>query len=198
MTSPERHATKSQQLAIRAAVPSDALAIAKIGAKTFTISFTHSMPAEHVQAYLDKAYSATTISKEIDDPRNQFFVASSPASEVIGFIQMKLGTTDPCLPQDVPLCELNRVYVSSDHLGGGTGQLLLQRGLDWAKEQLLGSVAGASGADTERRAGVWLGGWEENPKAQRLYRRSGFEAIGEHDFLTGNTRQTDLVMLKWL
>ena len=197
--------------AIETASAADAEAIAMIGTATFVKSFGHSMPAEHLHAYLAEAYTPTAILNDLANTQNRFFVARlrDPASaegngQVVGFIQMKLGTTEPCLPRNVSVCELNRIYVSLDHAGGGIGHLMMERGLQWAREHLLnsrkkefdGAAHGVNGE--ERRIGVWLGVWEENTKAQRFYRRWGFESVGTHEFAIGSTTQTDFVMVKWL
>lgn len=212
---PSKSLSQPHELVIQDAVPADADAIAKIAAATFALNFGHSMPAEHMQAFFAEAYTPTAISKELaDKPRSQFFVARpKPArgteddGKVVGFIQMKLGTTEPCIPPGVPVCEINRIYVSVDHLGGGTGRLLMERGLQWARDQLLGlkrrlddGAVGVidDGGVKEHRAGVWLGVWNENVKAERFYRRWGFKRVGEHDFVIGDTKQTDTVMIKWL
>ena len=196
--------TASPKLKVQNALPTDAEDIAKIGATTFAASFLHSMPAEHMQAYLDEAYTPTAISRDIANKQNQFFVARQSAGaptetgQVVGFIQMKLGTTEPCIPRNVPMCEVHRIYVSVDHHGGGVGQLMMERGLEWARDQLLGPKDVDVGWK-ERRAGVWLGVWEENVKAQRFYERLGFEEqLGTHDFVMGGTKQTDLLIVKWL
>ena len=199
------------ELVIQDTVAADADAIVRIGVATFTLSYGHSMSAEHVQAYLAEAYTRGAISKDLACDQNRFLVArlnsALPAenSKAVGFIRMKLGTTEPCVPPDVPVCELHRIYVSSDHFGGGTGQRMMERGLEWARDHLLGSKrldrAGddvANQGAKERRAGVWLGVWEENVKAQRFYRRWGFEEIGAHDFNVGGTTHRDIVMIKWL
>ena len=192
------------------AVAADAGAIARIGAATFALSFGHSMPGEHMQAYLDECYTPSAILKDMANKQNHFFVArltSALAAEngkVVGFIQMKLGTTEPCIPPNVPMCELHRIYVSADHHGGGAGQLMMERGLKWARDQLLDSNQLDQAVDVDRegvkqrKTGVWLGVWEENVKAQRFYQRWRFERVGEHDFVMGETTQTDLVMVKWL
>ena len=210
---PHTSTTASQhyELVMQDAVAADAEAIAQMGAATFALSFGHSMPAEDMQVYLDESYTPSAISKDLANKQNQFFVArrlnsASPAAngQVVGFIQMKLGTTEPCVPSDVPMCEVHRIYVSAGHYGAGTGRLMMERGLDWARERLLGSkpldrAHGVVDPDVkERRAGVWLGVWEENVKAQRFYRRWGFERVGAHDFVMGGTTQTDSVMVKWL
>lgn len=199
------------ELLIQDAVAADVEAIVKIGIKTFTLSYGHSMPAEHVQAYLNEAYTQSAISKDLASDQNHFLVAKlntalvAENGKAVGFIQMKLGTSEQCIPPDVPMCELHRIYVSSDHFGGGTGQRMMERGLEWARDHLLGSERlDRAGNDVvnqgakERRAGVWLGVWEENVKAQRFYRRWGFEEIGAHNFNVGGTTHRDIVMVKWL
>ena len=201
----------SHDLVIQNAIAADADAIANLGAATFAANFGHSVPAEHLQSYLEEAYSPAAIVKDLADEKNQFFVARTAAGEegkgqVVGFIQIKLATTEPCVPTDVPMCELHRIYVSLEYIGGGTGQLLMERGIQWAREHLLGSKlmgrdgdVGDGGVEEEKhRAGIWLGVWEENGKAVRFYQRWGFVQVGSHDFVTGNTRQTDWVMVKWL
>ena len=203
--------TTSRKLVVQDATSADAEAISRIGAATFTASFGYSMPKEHVQAYLEEAYTPTAISKDLADQQNHFLVARQEStldagvSEVVGFLQLKIGTKEPCLPPGLSTCEINRIYVSQDHLGGGVGQLLMERALRWARSHLLGSsrlhqtVDGeVDGGTKERQTGVWLGVWEENVKAHRFYRRWGFEKIGSHDFTMGGTTQTDFVMLKYL
>ena len=44
--------------------------------------------------------------------------------------------------------------------------------------------------------GIWIGVWEENKGAQRVYKRQGFEEVGTHDFVCGNEVQTDWIMWK--
>ena len=128
------------------AVAADAEAIAKIGTTTFAKSFGYSMPAEHLQAYLAETYTPTAISKELANEQNHFFVArlntarAADNGQAVGFIQMKLGTTQECIPPNVPMCELHRIYVSFDQVGGGIGQLMMERGLKWARDQLLGCL----------------------------------------------------------
>jgi len=120
---------------------------------------------------------------------------SIPAKEhVIGFVQIKLGTTEPCLPKDVPLVEINRIYVSQNHLGSGAGKALMVKALDFARMQ----VSEYGPVDQQRRAILWLGVWEENLKAQRFYERFGFEKVGKHDFRMGETVQTDWILMKRL
>ncbi len=40
---------------------------------------------------------------------------------------------------------------------------------------------------------LWLGVWEENPKAIRFYEKNGFIAFDKHIFQFGNDDQTDIL-----
>ena len=184
----------STPITIRSATEADVPHIVRIGAETFAASFAHSMPAEHMQEYLGQTYTVPAMTAELADTKHSTFFVASSNHDILGFLQMKCGTTEPCVPQDRPTCELHRIYVSVDSLGRGVGQLLVQRGIDWATE--LRSVSEGSGIQSEM--GIWLGVWDENLQAQKFYRRWGFERIGAHDFVIGDTRQTDLIMIRWL
>ncbi len=41
---------------------------------------------------------------------------------------------------------------------------------------------------------VWLGVWEENPRAISFYKKNGFIEFDRHIFRLGNDEQTDLMM----
>ena len=41
---------------------------------------------------------------------------------------------------------------------------------------------------------VWLGVWEENPRAINFYKKNGFVAFDKHLFQLGNDLQTDIMM----
>jgi ribosomal protein S18 acetylase RimI-like enzyme len=42
-------------------------------------------------------------------------------------------------------------------------------------------------------AALWLSVWENNERAQRFYKRYGFEHVGEHKFMVGNTADRDFI-----
>ena len=41
---------------------------------------------------------------------------------------------------------------------------------------------------------VWLGVWENNPRAINFYKKNGFEEFDKHIFKLGNDEQTDIMM----
>ena len=80
--------------------------------------------------------------------------------------------------------ELQRLYVSRDAQGLGVGKTLM------------------SSIETKAREMgyqyMWLGVWEGNFIAQRVYESMGFERVGEHEFRMGRCIQTDWIMVKEL
>lgn len=49
-------------------------------------------------------------------------------------------------------------------------------------------------AKHKNTAYIWLGVWEENPRAISFYKKNGFEAFDNHVFILGNEEQTDILM----
>lgn len=112
----------------------------------------------------------------IDSPENN----RNPA---LGYIKINFGASQSDL-QDFEALELERIYVDSNQLGKGIGQLLLDKAIEIA-----------------RKAGliyIWLGVWEHNLKARRFYAKNGFVQFDQHIFTLGNDDQTDLLLKKIL
>ncbi|KAE9368439.1 acyl-CoA N-acyltransferase [Stipitochalara longipes BDJ] len=177
---------KKPQITLRPAQPKDAPQIAALGSHVFSASFGYSMPASDLQAYLESAYSIPSVASDIANPKITTIIAcptSSPET-VIGFSQLTRGTSEPCLEGCEKLVELQRLYVSPDFHGGGVGRLLVESVENVAREEGLVTM--------------WLGVWEENFRAQRVYERMGFTKVGSHDFVMGSCVQTDWILTKRL
>ena len=173
---------------ITPAALSDASSIANLGSTVWTAAFAWSVadPADAV-AYTNTYYTTEAWEKELVDPTSDTYVARSVASPstVLGFVQIKRGTVEPCLKEITgPMVELHRIYVDGKTHGKGIGKALL------------------SFADKKARADgneyIWLGVWESNKEAFKLYQRMGYERKGEHSFAIGGEIQTDWVMIKKL
>lgn len=101
----------------------------------------------------------------------------------LGYMKINFGASQSDL-QDFEALELERIYVDSNQLGKGIGQLLLDKAIEIA-----------------RKAGliyIWLGVWEHNLKARRFYTKNGFVQFDQHIFTLGNDDQTDLLLKKIL
>ena len=78
--------------------------------------------------------------------------------------------------------ELQRLYVSRESHGRGVGKALSNKVEELARD--LGYRK------------IWLGVWEGNFVAQKVYESMGYERVGEHEFTMGRCIQMDWIMLK--
>jgi diamine N-acetyltransferase len=168
------------------ATPSDAAAIAKIGAETFATTFGFSVSAEDLADFLTTTYTAESTLADMRDSAIATFTARDSAGKILGFVQLVRGLTEPCVPGDdaTKHAELRRLYVDGSAHGRGIGSKLV--------------AAVEAQAREEGFEQLWLTVWEKHPGAQKLYQRLGYEKVGSTDFLTGACVQTDWVLSKAL
>jgi ribosomal protein S18 acetylase RimI-like enzyme len=170
-------------LQISDATLSDAAGIAHVGVAVFTSTFGYSMPAADLSTYLEETYSQSRINQDMANP-NLHVIVARDGDKVVGFAMLMEGTSEKCVAHlEVPM-ELQRLYVATEYHGCGLGSKLLARVQNMARDK---------GAKT-----MWLGVWEENHIAQKVYAKAGFETIGSHDFVMGECVQTDLICWKTL
>jgi GNAT superfamily N-acetyltransferase len=81
--------------------------------------------------------------------------------------------------EDGGALELHRLYVDESVKGAGVAAALMEDAIAWARGR--GATA------------LYLSVWEHNERAQRFYRRFGFEDHGEWDFMVGGTADRDLI-----
>lgn len=166
---------------IRAAVSTDAPALAALGERTFRDTFADDNTPDDIAAHLAATYSPARQAEELADPAHTTLVAATDAGELIGFAQLRSGEVPAAVTGPAPI-EVLRLYVDRDYHGRGVASALMEAAVKAAAEH---------GAST-----MWLGVWERNPRAIAFYRKWGFEDVGSHDFLLGSDRQTDRVMVR--
>ena len=76
--------------------------------------------------------------------------------------------------------EIERIYVSKEFHGKSVGQLLYDKAIEVAKHKNVDYV--------------WLGVWEENPRAISFYKKNGFVEFNKHIFKLGDDEQIDIMM----
>ncbi|KIX09836.1 uncharacterized protein Z518_00917 [Rhinocladiella mackenziei CBS 650.93] len=180
---PKRERTRLPTFTVRRATIQDAAAIASLGAHVFSTSFGFSIPTPDLNAYLDEAYSISAIEEDIRSRSKHLVVAcSSSDGRVMGFAQLTEGTTEPCIEDLDNVVELQRLYVDRDFHGSGVGKALTREIERLAREKGYRIM--------------WLGVWEGNFKAQRVYEAMGFLRVGDHEFKMGRCIQTDWIMCK--
>ena len=150
----------------------------KIGRQTFQETFSETNSEENMKSYLEEGFSNEKLTAEFNDENSEFYFATSE-NEVIGYLKINFGTSQTEL-KDTTALEIERIYVSKEFHGKSVGQLLYDKAIQ---------IANQKEADY-----VWLGVWEENPRAIRFYEKNGFVAFDQHIFRLGDDEQTDIMM----
>jgi ribosomal protein S18 acetylase RimI-like enzyme len=171
-----------EQISITKASLEDFETIQVIGRQTFLETFADSNTASDMNKYLEENFSEQKIRIEISNPDSMFFIAWDEGNPV-GYLKINTGKAQTELQEENSL-EIERIYVKSSHHGKKVGQLLCDKALETGLLQ--------------NKAYLWLGVWEENPRAIRFYEKNGFVAFDKHIFKMGNDEQTDIMMKKTL
>jgi ribosomal protein S18 acetylase RimI-like enzyme len=122
--------------------------------------------------------------EDIDNDETTTAIPATSTDEVIGFALLTEGTTEPCLSSLRSLVELQRLYVSTSSHGLGVGKHLVRE---------IERMAVQKGYER-----MWLGVWEGNFRAQKVYENLGYRKVGDHEFRMGSCIQMDWIMLKRL
>lgn len=160
----------------RDAEPDDAETLAAFARETWVATFGRlPYPPADLAAYLAKNYGADIQRAEIADPEVRYRLALSEGA-IVGYCMMG----DLAMPvDDARGLELHRLYVDESVKGGGVADALMDDCIAWARGK------GASA--------LYLSVWENNARAQRFYRRFGFQDHSEWDFMVGETADRDLI-----
>lgn len=141
---------------IRAAEPSDALAVARVHVRSWQSAY-RSLLAEEYLASLRPEDRAARYDFASADPAAPKTTLASEGDLVLGFV-----TTAPSRDGDLPLYgELCALYVDPDHWGRGVGRLLVAEArrrlfVQGFTDALLWMMAGNQRADRFYRRDNWL------------------------------------------
>ncbi len=166
------------EIEIKKVTLSDIDQLQKIGRQTFYETFATGNTEENMTKYSDERFSAEKLTTELNDNNAEFYFATLN-DNVIGYLKLNFGQSQTEL-QDEKALEIERIYVLKDFHGKNVGQLLYDKAIEVAKEK--------------KSDYVWLGVWEENPRAINFYKKNGFVEFDKHIFKLGNDEQTDIMM----
>jgi ribosomal protein S18 acetylase RimI-like enzyme len=162
---------------IRRAGAADAKALAALGERTFAAAFGAMYPPEDLAAFVAETHSPAAVSALLADPNVALWLAERDG------VAVAYALAGPCglpHPEVTPGCgELKRIYVDASAQGEGLGGLLMDQALCWLQ--------------TSPRRRLWIGVWSGNLGAHRLYRRYGFEKVGEYSFVVGASRDQEFI-----
>jgi ribosomal protein S18 acetylase RimI-like enzyme len=154
------------------------LDLQKIGRQTFYETFSESNTEENMKKYLAEGFSIDKLRDELNNENAEFYFAKLD-NEVVGYLKLNLGQSQTELKNDNSL-EIERIYVLKEFHGKKVGQILYDKAIEIAKQKRVNYV--------------WLGVWEENPRAINFYKKNGFKEFDKHIFKLGNDEQTDIMM----
>lgn len=160
----------------------DVKTLQEISRSTFYETFADSNIQQDMQHYLSVNFSLDQLSIELSETDSQFFIAWDK-DRAVGYLKVNSAQAQSDLKEADSL-EIERIYVLNAYHGKKVGQLLYGHALEVAR--LLG------------KSSIWLGVWENNPRAMRFYEKNGFVTFGTHVFKMGEDEQTDLLMRKSL
>ena len=160
----------------------DVTMLQQISRQTFFETFAQYNTASDMKKYLEENFSENKLTVELNNPGSFFYIAWEGNSP-IGYLKLNTGNAQSDLKEPDSL-EIERIYVLSDYHGRKVGQLLYEKALELAQ--------------LHHKLSIWLGVWEENPRAIRFYEKNGFAAFGKHVFRLGEDDQTDIMMRKVL
>ncbi len=158
----------------------DAKRLSLLAEQTFRDTFGPLNTVENMTLFCQSAYGESIQTAEIANP-NMVTLLVDHQTELIGYAQLHWGPAPACVTAERP-GEIQRFYVQNGWHGKGIAQSLMNACIEAMQQK---------GADV-----VWLGVWENNPKAIAFYKKCGFVAVGEQVFPLGNDPQRDIVMAR--
>jgi ribosomal protein S18 acetylase RimI-like enzyme len=167
-----------EHIEIKRATINDIEQLQKIGRKTFYETFSAANTEENMKKYLQEGFSVDKLTEELINSNSEFYFALLD-DDVIGYLKLNFGKSQTELKDNKAL-EIERIYVAKEFHGKKIGQLLYEKAMEIAKKK--------------KAEYVWLGVWEENPRAINFYKKNGFAEFDKHIFKLGNDEQTDIMM----
>ncbi|MEC1435014.1 GNAT family N-acetyltransferase [Bacillus spizizenii] len=154
----------------------------ELSIETFNDTFKDQNSPENMKAYLESAFNAKQLEKELSNTSSQFFFVYFN-HEVAGYLKVNTDDAQSEKMGDESL-EIERVYIKNKFQKHGLGQYLLNKAIEIAIER--------------NKKKIWLGVWEKNENAIAFYKKMGFVQTGAHSFYMGDEEQTDFLMAKTL
>lgn len=165
-------------VSIKKVANNEVLQLQAIASQTFTETFAALNTEENMRKYLTENLSIETLNKELNNHNSEFYFALDNHN-IIGYLKVNFSDAQT-ETSHLNSLEIERIYVLKDYQGKQVAQQLFNKALEIAKHQHLNYI--------------WLGVWEENPRAIAFYKKHGFVEFDKHVFILGDDKQTDILM----
>jgi ribosomal protein S18 acetylase RimI-like enzyme len=167
------------KITIRQATQTDAVSLANFAEHAFRETFSDENLIADMDMYCLENFASKIQEQEILDSNVVTFLAEVNG-KLVGFAQLVLESAVSFIKSHRP-SQLHRLYVSTEQHGHGLAHKIIQEVLHTASD-----------ANSDF---IWLGVWEQNPKAIKFYKKYGFRVVGSHVFKLGLDPQLDLIMV---
>jgi ribosomal protein S18 acetylase RimI-like enzyme len=157
----------------------DAAELADFAAQTFNEAFAAMNHPDNMDAHLAASYSVTQQAEELTDPQVATILARSNG-ELVAYAQVRRNAPPPCVTQAAAI-ELHRFYLDRRVQGTGLASTLMQE-VHVAAREFQGQH-------------LWLGVWEQNPRAIAFYEKAMFVDVGSTFYRVGPDKQIDRVLV---
>jgi diamine N-acetyltransferase len=155
--------------------------VREVAIQSFSDAFADSNTAENMEAFLQDTYSLGKMQNEFYEPNSVLYLACNDNKDIVGFLRLRKND-EAADKLGYNAIELQRLYIHPDCKGMGVGKKLVEVAFTYSKQN--------------KFDWIWLGVWEKNFNAQKVYAKWGFEKFGEHVFQMGADAQTDWLMKK--
>jgi ribosomal protein S18 acetylase RimI-like enzyme len=160
--------------------PDDVRTLQHISRVTFADTFSQITAPDDMKAFLTSAYATDTLTEQIHNPNSRFWFLLADG-KIAGYLKLNVGDaqSDPSMKTTDSL-EVERLYILPDFKHRGLGTDLMK----FSEREAI----------RLHKSHMWLGVWEGNIPAQKLYESQGFHIVGSHVYQVGSDPQRDLLM----
>lgn len=170
--------TETGAVVIRRGAVADADALSAFARAVFAATFAAQNDPADLALFLDTTFTPALQRAELETPARHYWLLDVHGA-LAGYALLHDGAREAGVEGEHPV-ELQRFYLDQRWHGRGLAAVLMAHAVEAAR---------ALGGDA-----LWLGVWEENPRAIRFYEKQGFTAVGSHVFMVGHDAQTDRIM----
>ena len=157
----------------------DAVLLRQLEIRTYQETFGPSISQPDLDDYYERVLSLEQIKKDLENPESETYFFQEEGQN-IGFLKFNWGQAQSEKTGLDHAFEIHRIYLLKPYQGKGYGKILFDFALSEARARAFDWA--------------WLGVWEENFKAQDFYFSYGFEKFSQHEYITGDTVDTDWLL----
>ncbi len=166
----------------RLATSTDTYLVAQITEETFRESWTEEGNQEDMDHYISENFTNQIVEKELANLQIAYLLAFD-GNYPVGYLKLDFNLQPDTYQLEKP-ASISRVYVRKSQQG-------LQIGSSLLKQAIAKSLV-------ENYKTIWLGVWNQNNGAMRLYQKFGFVQFGMYQFIMGSVVSDDFLMMRKL